>query len=196
MGVVVPRGNYPTNEVSCPIGVIVLKGYLSLGVIGRGVVVLGGIVLWVRGNIKIHYNWLQPKCCSIQQQNSFSYIGRLQLAAEYLGCSHWVLTSPFSCPWGSCPQGSCLRGSCRAFTSLFFDIEVLMRGLSVRKCGDVLPGPRRTGWWVLGGIWRKSTLSGESHSTTGRRLKTHCINTGRGTGVGFGLGTGVKNPAR
>ena len=46
-GVVDLRGNCPTNEGSCPIGVIIMRGrypegYLSLRVIGRGVVVPGG----------------------------------------------------------------------------------------------------------------------------------------------------------
>ena len=46
MGVVVYRGNCPTNEGSCPIGTIVLRDIcperVSLGVIGRRVVVPGG----------------------------------------------------------------------------------------------------------------------------------------------------------
>ena len=47
MAVVVPRGNYPINEGSCPIGAIVLVGscpcgQLSLWVVG--VVVLGGLL--------------------------------------------------------------------------------------------------------------------------------------------------------
>ena len=42
MGVVVPSGNCPPNEGSCPLGVIVLRGDLSLGVIGRDIVALGG----------------------------------------------------------------------------------------------------------------------------------------------------------
>ena len=47
MGVVVPRANCPINEGSCPqgelsLGVDVLRGQLSLGVVVLGVVVLGG----------------------------------------------------------------------------------------------------------------------------------------------------------
>ena len=42
MGLVVLRGNCPTNRGSCPIGVIVQRSRCPKGVIGRGVVVLQG----------------------------------------------------------------------------------------------------------------------------------------------------------